>query len=215
MRREYDLFEISNGRPTWRSHVIGTLQAGAQLQELGRKTRNECFVAQFPSREVVARVNLGSPASRKPAVFQITYDCTQAIERVQILRLQGCEVAFAIGNEAAKAILGRQQRWDLFTVGYAAPRETIRDMIEWLKARYPGVPILELTSPRNPRFPLENRTNANGLAPWIFAVANALSAARPPAAPGTPQPSPAPPQPSPTRHPAASLNTADRKTRLA
>jgi hypothetical protein len=182
VRREYDLFEITDGRPRWRSHVIGTLQAGAKLQELGRKTRHECFVALFPSHEVVARVNLGSSASRKPSVFQITYDYTQAIARVQLLRLHGCDVAFAIGNEAAKIILGRLRPWDLCTVGYAAPHDTVRDMVEWLKANYPGVPILELTSPRATQLPVVNHSpHLNSLPPWLSAVANALSTARPPA----------------------------------
>jgi hypothetical protein len=212
VRREYDLFEIANGRPRWRDHVVGTLQAGAKLQELGSKTRNECFVAKFPSREIVARVNVGSLGSRKPAVFEITYDYTQAIARVQLLRLQGCEVAFAIGNEAAKAILARPDHWDLFAVGYAAPRETVRDMVEWLKAHYAGVPILELTSPRAPRFPTVNRaaSTAGGLAPWISAVAEALSYGRVQAPPSAPLPLPA--KPSPTRQPAAPAKPPSRNT---
>lgn len=179
MRREYDIFEVADGRPKWRGHVVGTLRAGAELKELGRKTRNECFVAQFPSREIVARVNLGSLAGRKHAVFQITYDYTQAIARVHLLRLHGCDVGFAIGNEAAKIILGGRERWDLFTVGYAAPKETVRDMVEWLKSHNPGVPILELAPPFPPRFSVANRgANANSIATWISTVAGALSASR-------------------------------------
>lgn len=215
MRREYDLFEIANGRPKWRSRVVGTVEAGVKLQELGRKTRNECFVAQFPSREVVARVNLGSSSGRKPGVFQVTYDYTQAIERVQALRLYGCHVAFAIGNEAAKAILRKPQCWDLFAVGYAAPGETVRDMIEWLKAHYPGVPILELTSPRHERIPFISRgANAKNLVPWISAVANALSSARPPAPSGKPF-SPCPPSAPRPAAGSPSLSSAAISTQIS
>lgn len=190
MRREYDLLEIANGRVRWRAHVIGTLQARAKLQELSRTTHNECIVAKFPTREVVARIKLGSPLSRRPAVFEISYDYTQAIARVQLVRLHGCEVSFAIGNEAAKAILGRPQHWDLFTVGYAAPRETIRRMIEWLKAHYPGVPILEVGSPcAVGSFSANSSPNPDGSAPWIAAVAKALSVASPLPSPAASRPS--------------------------
>jgi hypothetical protein len=114
-------------------------------------------------------------------------------------------VAFAIGNEAAKAILAKPGHWDLFAVGYAAPRETVREMVEWLKARYPGVTILELTSPRAPRLPTVNRaaSTAGGLAPWISAVAEALSAGRAPAPPSAPLLSPSRSQPRKSNVPVA------------
>lgn len=145
MQREYDLFELLNGELKWRGRTVGLLQARAKLHELSHKTRNECFAMHLPTKEIVARVNERSPKMRPLSVFEITYDPAQAIPRANLLRLQGCDVAFAIGNEAAKVVLGTRPRWDLFVIGTAAPQETVNEMMAWLKSRYPGIPILSLT----------------------------------------------------------------------
>ena len=86
-------------------------------------------------------------SGKKPVVFQIAYDPNRAPTRAEVLKLHGYEVITVIGNEAAKVILSMKQDCDLLLVGHAAPEETRRDMVEWLKTNCPGVRILALNPP--------------------------------------------------------------------
>ena len=148
MEREYDLFEqLPDGSPMWRCHAVGLPEARRKLEELGKSTVNECFAMHLPTREIVARSNVRSSRGRKPMLFQITYDHKRALARIEILKLHGYEVVTVIGNEAAKVILGMRQDCDLFIVGHAAPDETRREMVQWLKANCPGIQILALNPP--------------------------------------------------------------------
>jgi len=56
-------------------------------------------------------------------------------------------VSSAVGNEAAKTVLGFVQDYDLFVVGHAAPEETRIEMVGWLKMKYPKARILALNPP--------------------------------------------------------------------
>lgn len=148
MERDYDLFEqFPDGYPVWRGYASGLLDARRQLLDLSRNTKNECFAMHLPTKEVVARVNLGVSQGRKPVVFQITYDQAFAAERAEVLRRHGYEVQTVCGNESAKALLTSPRHCDLFIIGHAAPEEVRRDMIAWLSENYPGVLIIALNLP--------------------------------------------------------------------
>ena len=148
MQREYDLFEqLVDGSTTWRGHASGLHEARRKLQTIARTTSNLCFVFHIPTQQVVARLNVRTGSGKKPVVFQITYDPNRAPGRAEVLKHHGYEVITVIGNEAAKVILSMRQSCDLFIVGHAAPEETRRDMVEWLKANYPDVRILALNPP--------------------------------------------------------------------
>jgi hypothetical protein len=152
VERDYDLFEqFLDGFPVWRGHASGLLETRRKLEELTRRTSNECFAIHIPTREIVARVNVRSSRGQKPVVFQITYAPELADTRTQVLRLHGYEVITVVGNDAAKVVLGMHQACDLFVVGHAAPEETRREMVEWLRTNYPGVRILALNPPSIPQ----------------------------------------------------------------
>jgi len=56
MQREYDLFEqLPDGSPIWRGHVVGTQEVSLKLEEIARKTANECFAIHLPTQEIVRR----------------------------------------------------------------------------------------------------------------------------------------------------------------
>lgn len=147
MEREYDLFEQLADGSTWRGHASGLHEARRKLQTMARTTSNLCYVFHTPTQQIVARLNVRTGSGKKPVVFQITYDPNRAPGRAEVLKLHGYEVITVIGNEAAKVILSMRQDCDLFIVGHAAPEETRRDMVEWLKANYPDVPILAVNPP--------------------------------------------------------------------
>src|SRR5207248_8306987 len=90
MEREYELFEkLPDGSPMWRGHASGLNSVRQQLQQIARETKNECFAIYLPTKEIVARLNVGASVgiSGKPLVFQIAYDTRLATARTDVLRL--------------------------------------------------------------------------------------------------------------------------------
>jgi CheY-like chemotaxis protein len=149
MERNYDLFERSQDSSLiWRGSVHGLENARRKLQEIAERTTNECFAIYTPTRQIVALLNIAQAGQLrgKRVVFQIAYDERRLAARAEMLRQNGYEVVSVVGNEAAKIVLGSTQHSDLFIVGHAAPERTRKEMVDWLKAKYPHVKILALNS---------------------------------------------------------------------
>ncbi|MGB7153582.1 MAG: hypothetical protein WBD08_05245, partial [Candidatus Acidiferrales bacterium] len=145
VEREYDIFErFPDGFPVWRGHSSGLLNACLKLQQIANGTINEYFAVYLPTQEIVARLNVQRDG---PLVFQIGYHSVLALQRTRVLRRHSYDVVSVLGNEAAKAVLGLPQKYDFFILGHTAPEETRKEMVAWLKAKFPGVPILALNSP--------------------------------------------------------------------
>lgn len=175
MEREYELFELlADGTPMWRAHASGLRDVRVKLQEIAKTTPNECVAIYLPTKEVVARLNVGASPG-KPLVFQIGYDDRLATARAEVLRLHGYEVVSVAGNEAAKVVLSLAQRCDLFVVGHAAPEETRKEIVAWLKAKYPDVRIIALNSPKIQELPgADYNVKLNGPQTWLPVIASAL-----------------------------------------
>jgi hypothetical protein len=180
MERDYDIFERpSLGSPIWRACVSGLWKMHAKLEEVAAKTSNECFAIHLPTKEIVASTSgrEASPLRPKRLVFQVAYDSETAIERAGLLRLCGYEVVSVIGNEAAKVILNMPQPWDLFIVGGRITEET-EEIVRWLKARFPGIPVLALNGPGIRDLPVADyNIKANEPDEWLTAVVAALGPA--------------------------------------
>jgi hypothetical protein len=149
MERDYDLFERSQDSSLiWRGSVHGLESARRKLQELARRTTNECLGMHTPTRQIVALLNIAEAGQLrgKRVVFQIAYDEHRLLTRGELLRQNGYQVVSVIGNEAAKTVLSSTQHGDIFIVGHAAPEQTRKEMVDWLKAKYPHVKILALNS---------------------------------------------------------------------
>jgi hypothetical protein len=179
MERDYDLFERSQDGPLiWRGSVHGLENARRKLQELAKRTTNECFAIYTPTRQIVALLNIAQAGQvrRKRVVFQIAYDEQHLVSRTELLRQNGYEVVSIVGNEAAKIVLSSPQHCDLFIVGHAAPEQTRKEMVEWLKARYPSIKILAL-NPADHRQLADADYNAilNGPDEWLSIAAAVLS----------------------------------------
>lgn len=142
MEREYDIFEhYPDGFPVWRDHAAGLTNATLRLQQIAKRTPNECFAVHLPTREVVARVNVRTD---KPLIFQIAYNKTMAAARTNLMRMHGYEVISVVGNEAAKVVLSAPQHCDFFIVGHCAPAPVRAEMVAWVKRYYPQIPVLAL-----------------------------------------------------------------------
>jgi hypothetical protein len=131
----------------------------------------------LPTKEVLARVNEHSSrgVGRKPVVFQIAYDGGLASARISALRLRGYEVVSVIGNEAAKVVLSMPEQYDFFIIGHAAEDQVRKEMVLWLKAHYPGVPILALNPPKVSELAgADYNVKLNGPETWLPVITTAL-----------------------------------------
>ncbi|MGA9790421.1 MAG: hypothetical protein WBQ43_06995 [Terriglobales bacterium] len=115
------------------------------------------------------------PTSNGDGVFQIAYDETLLITRSELLKNRGYEVSSALGNDGAKRILDRRERYRLFIVGHAAPRETREEMVRWLKANFPNTKILVVNPPSSAILAgADYNVVLNGPEEWLSIVANTV-----------------------------------------
>lgn len=148
MYRAYDIFEVMpDGSTVKRAAVSGLEFAKLSLEELSKRTTNECFAADRYTHQVVAQMNVPLAKRSIKRIFQIAYDEDAGVRRADLLKNRGYGVISVLGNEAAKVLLSSIQHYDLFIVGHAAPEETRREIVAWLKANYPSVKILALNPP--------------------------------------------------------------------
>ncbi len=84
-------------------------------------------------------------------IFQIAYTEQLRSERAELLRHLGYAVISVIGNESAKVLLSANPHNDLalFIVGHAASERTRKEMVDWLKEKYPKVKVLALNPPNS------------------------------------------------------------------
>lgn len=178
MERDYDLFErLQDNSLVWRGSVHGLENARRKLQELAKRTTNECFAMYTPNRQIVALMNIAH-AGQLPAkrvVFQIAYDEHRLVTRTELLRHNGYEVISVVGNEAAKIVLSAPQDCDLFIVGHSAPEQARKEMVDWLKTRYPHVKILALNPGDDQQLAgADYNAKLNGPNEWLSIVTAAL-----------------------------------------
>ena len=64
MDREYDIFErLQDGSTLWRDAVHGLENALLKLEEIAKKTTNECFAMHLPTQEIIASAGRGKQSS--------------------------------------------------------------------------------------------------------------------------------------------------------
>jgi hypothetical protein len=178
VNREYDIFEqFPDGFPVWRGYASGLAAASAKLAELAKQTSNECFLICLPTKEVVARLNVGArKLGQKRIVCQIGYETQLGAERAALLRLSGYEVVSIFGNDAARVILTTTvPRCDAFIVGHGAPQEIRHEMLLWLKDRFPRTPVVVMNGPGiGPLAGADYNVKLNGPEAWLPIIATAV-----------------------------------------
>ncbi len=157
----------------WHGCVHGLENARRKLQQLARTTTNECSVIYLPARQVVALANI---ARGKRVVFQVAYEERRLEQRAGVLKRVGYEVISVVGNERAQAVLSLPQRVDLFIVGHKAPEQTRREIVVWLKAKYPKAHVLALNPPECLQLPgADYNVELNGPETWLPIVEAAVA----------------------------------------
>jgi hypothetical protein len=104
-------------------------------------------------------------------IFQIAHDKTLLITRAELLRSRGYEVSSALGNDEAKGLLKEGQSYQVFMIGHAASKRAREEMVQWLKANFPGAKILALNPVDEPNLAdADFNFILNGPEQWLAAV---------------------------------------------
>jgi len=179
--REYDIFEsLTDGSSIWRDHASGLQDARSKLNRLVRDTGREYFAVHLPTGQVVFPVNPSKvTAERSPnRIFQVAYSEKLRFVRAELLRNMGYAVISALGNEAAKTLLTSLSTDDLgirlFIVGHTASAETRKEMVDWIKAKYPEAKILALNPPNEKVPTADYNVRQNGPEAWLPFVAASM-----------------------------------------
>jgi hypothetical protein len=113
--------------------------------------------------------------SRSRQVFQICYDEGLLITRAELLKRRGYSVLSALGNDEAKRTIDKGAIYHLFIVGHAAKKKTRQEMVNWLKANFPGPKILALNPPDEMNVNgADYNILLNGPEEWLAAVTSAI-----------------------------------------
>jgi hypothetical protein len=186
MDSEYEIFEcLADGSVMWCDRAIGLRNARLKLDGLPRDTGNEYFAMHLLTRHIifaadVSRLESGRAIKR---IFQIAYTKQLRIERSELLRSLGYPVISVLGNEAAKIFLTTLRRDNLsialFIVGHAAPAETRKEMVTWIRSNYPRAKILALNPPSQKIEIADYNENQNRPESWLPLVATNISALQP------------------------------------
>ncbi len=165
----HEIFEVlPDGSALRISRVSGLEFANLAVQELAKRTKNECFVSDARTRQVVAQLNVSQGKWRATKrIFQIAYNEQLGLGRAELLRSLGYGVISVIGNDPARVLLASIQHYDLFIVGHAAPEETRKEMIDWIKVKYPRVKILALNAPHQQLLNADCNVTLNGPENWL------------------------------------------------
>ena len=118
------------------------------------KARVKKLAASLPGEYVITtqtgeKIHIKSPLKR--IMFQIGYDEKELNVRAELFRRFGHEVISVADNHAAKHALTSIQNVDVFIVGHAAPEQTRKEMVDWLKTNFPRIKIVALIPPGNRR----------------------------------------------------------------
>src|SRR5258708_6721292 len=177
MHRVYEIFEVMpNGSPQRVTFVRGLEFAKVAIQNLAKHTSNECSVVDAKTRQVVIQMNVARAKLRATTrIFQIAYNEDLGLGRAELLRSHGYGVISVVGNQAAKLLLTSIQRYGLFIVGHAAPEETRREIVDWLKAEYPKVKILALNPLNQQILRADYNVRQNGPENWLLIVTQLLA----------------------------------------
>jgi hypothetical protein len=185
MGREYEIFEcLVDGSIKWCDHVSDLQDARSKLHGLIKDEGNEYFAMHLSSREMIFAGDPSAVVPQRDAnrIFQIAYSDQLRLARHEMLRSLDYAVISVVGNDAAKLLLTTLRREDLgialFIVGHAAPVQTRKEMIDWLKENYPKVRILALNPSNQPIPEADYNVEQNGQAGWMPLVASVLSTLR-------------------------------------
>jgi len=147
----FHIFKVqSDGSRRWIEAAVNLDHAKLRVKVLAASSPGEYVITNLTAQEV----SIKSPPKR--IMFQIGYDEKELNARAELFRRFGHEVISAADNKAAKHILTSltsTHNVDVFVVGYQAPEQTRKEMVDWLKENFPKVKIVALVPSTNRQLP--------------------------------------------------------------
>jgi hypothetical protein len=141
MLSPFHVFKVkSDGSRHWLEGAVSVERATARVKVLA---------ASSPGEYVITNLTGKVEFPPKRIMFQIGYDEKELNARAEMFRRCGLEVISVADNESAKRALSSIRDVDVFVVGHAAPEQTRKEMVEWLKATFPKVKIVALIPSAN------------------------------------------------------------------
>jgi hypothetical protein len=169
----FDIFRIeANGNMILAGSAPTLKSARIRVQELMALSPSEFLILSHRTNN---RLIIKPPAAirrtTRPFVFQIAYNDQLLFARAKLLESSGFEVVSVLGNDAAKIALSSIGHYDLFLLGHGADLKTREEMVDWLKVKYPDVPVLALNPAEHE---VLNHANfnlvLNGPEEWLLVV---------------------------------------------
>ena len=141
MLSPFHVFKVkSDGSRHWLEGAVSVERATARVKVLA---------ASSPGQYVITNLTGKVEFPSKRIMFQIGYDEKELNARAELFRRCGFEVISVADNESAKRALRSIGNVDVFVVGHAAPEQTRKEMVEWLKATFPQIKIVALIPSAN------------------------------------------------------------------
>ena len=157
MLSPFHIFKVLNdGSRTWMEGAVDVESAKARVEVLAAASPGEYDITNLTGQKISIK-SVMPPRSRfaqaKRIIFQIGYDERELKARAELFRRCGHEVMSVADNEAAKHALSSLRKVDVFIVGYTAPEQTRKEMVDWLKVNFPTAKIVALISSANRQLP--------------------------------------------------------------
>ena len=143
---QFDIFKVQpDGSLRWLAAVASMETAEGRVKKL--PPGNYVILAD---QHTPKRISI--KAAAKQIVFQIGYDDDKGTTaRETLFRSFGHEVTSVADNEAAKRALASIPKVDVFVLGHAAPEQTQKEMVDWLKGTFPTAKIVALIPSASPQ----------------------------------------------------------------
>src|SRR5215469_5652414 len=135
----FHIFKVqSDGSLRWMEAAADVERAQARVGVLAVSSPGEYVITNMTGEKISIKT------LPKRIVFQIGYNEKELNARAELFRRCGHEVISVPDNEAAKQALNSIHNVDIFVVGQAAPEQTRKEMVDWLKANFPKIKIVAL-----------------------------------------------------------------------
>jgi hypothetical protein len=169
----FDIFSVEpNGEVLWIKAAEDWKSARLDVQELMASSPREYLIfSHRTNNRLLVKPRPATQRTTKPVIFQIAYDEVLMATRAELLKADGFTAISVLGNEAAKEALANGANYSLFILGHSASPDARKELAEWLKAKYPKVPILALNPPYQEELkPADYNLVLNGPEEWLFVV---------------------------------------------
>ena len=173
MLAPFDIFRVEpNGEVLWIKSAEDWKSARSAVQDLLASSPYEYLIySHRTNNRLLVKQRRPLKRTTKPLIFQVAYDEALVATRAALLEAHGFRVVSVVGNEAAKVALASDPDCSLFIIGHAETPRVRKEMADWLKLKYPKVPILALNPPYQQELaPADYNVILNGPEEWLFVV---------------------------------------------